>query len=196
MKKFKLEKGELLELLISWVTISFAFAWVGFNGFDTTNFMIILLAVGTGFILHELAHKFTAIHFGCLARFRMWSFGLVLAIGLAIVSAGNFVFAAPGAVYIYGENLSKKQNGLISIAGPFVNIAIALIAAFCASFTVGFPTIVLLTIASINAFLAVFNLLPIPPLDGSKIFVWSKGKWFALFAIAIVTLISIRVLAG
>lgn len=196
MTKFRLEKGELIELLISWVTISTAFAWTGFFGFDFKNFLIILLAVGTGFILHELAHKFTAIHFGCFARFRMWPYGLVLAIALTIVSQGNFVFAAPGAVYIYGEHLSRKQNGLISIAGPFVNITIALIAAFCASFTVGFGTSVLLSIASINAFLAIFNLLPIMPLDGSKVFVWSKSKWFAIFAIAIISLISIRFLAG
>jgi Zn-dependent protease len=33
----------------------------------------------------------------------------------------------------------------------------------------------------VNVFLALFNLLPVPPLDGSKVFAWSKARWATVF---------------
>jgi len=116
------------------------------------------------------------------AEFRAWQFGLIFAILSAFV---GFIFAAPGAVYIYG-NITRKQNGYISIAGPAVNIVVALFFGLIAfavpngivnlTGTIGFQ---------INMFLAMFNLIPFGPLDGVKVFVWSKTVWLVTFAIAL-----------
>src|SRR5437879_2958700 len=58
------------------------------------------VATATGFILHELGHKFVAIRRGYLAHFRLWIWGLVLTISIVTLSGGGLVFGAPGAVYI------------------------------------------------------------------------------------------------
>src|SRR3989338_10100919 len=121
------------DLIISWLTVSFAFAWIGLgiltaSGFKDfiSQFAVMLVAVGTGFILHELAHKYVAIHYGAHAEFRAWREGLLLAIGLGIFTNGAFVFAAPGAVYVFGRSITVKQNGIISLAGPVTNLSGAL----------------------------------------------------------------------
>ena len=131
MKGVFLKVRERNELIISWLTITAAFSMVISDFFSIldlpTALLISSVGVGTGFILHELAHKYVAIHYGAHAEFRMWQSGLILAIILPIVTFGQFLFAAPGAVYIYGTNISREQNGIISLAGPFTNVAIAIL---------------------------------------------------------------------
>lgn len=190
----KLKNREVFDLFIAWVTISLAFAFV-LSAMELGALPIVvpmvMLTVGLGFILHELAHKYVAIHYGCHAEFRMWTMGLVIAILLSITV--GFVFAAPGAVYIFGKELSRKKNGIISIAGPVVNILLA-IGFFSLAFIAaskGFLHDLGMMGFRINLFLAAFNMLPIPPLDGSKVFFWSKGIWAIIFIpLAIIILFS------
>ncbi|MBI4210670.1 MAG: site-2 protease family protein [Candidatus Diapherotrites archaeon] len=181
------------DLIISWFTVSFAFAWIGLKVFSIggageflSQLAIMLVAVGTGFILHELAHKYVAIHYGAHAEFRAWRIGLLLALGLAVISNGGFVFAAPGAVYVVGNNIGVRKNGIISLAGPVANLLIVLVfgLAFAAMNPSGFAEQAMLATMYVNFFLAAFNMLPIFPLDGSKVFYWSKLAWFATIAIA------------
>ncbi len=183
-KDFAIKKQELFQILIAWVAITFAFSWKGVSGFPSMLVMmpIILLGTLTGFIFHELAHKFVAIHYGASARFFVWPMGLIFAVVLSLITSGGFVFAAPGAVYIWGKNITKKENGIISIAGPLSNFIIASIAitlGFVWKFFIGQTYLMYLFfgVASINLFLGAFNLLPIPPLDGFKVFVWNKLLW-------------------
>ena len=184
---------ELNDLIISWITISFAFAWIGLaifsiKGFEEfiSQFIVMLVAVGTGFILHELAHKYVGMHYGAHAEFRAWRQGLLLALGLALLTNGAFVFAAPGAVYIFGRSITVKQNGIISLAGPATNIAVALIFGFIYSLLnpAGFIEQIIISTMYVNFFLAGFNMIPIFPLDGSKVFAWSKSAWLITLLIA------------
>ena len=139
---------------------------------------ISLVTVGPGFVFHELSHKFMAQRYGFWAEFRMWPMGLVLALVSSLV---GFVFAAPGATYISGANISKTENGKISLAGPLMNVGIAML--FIPLLFVG-PGL-LRDVGSIgvpvNIFLALFNLLPIGPLDGAKVMRWNVFVWGALF---------------
>lgn len=174
------------DLLISWVTISIAFSILlgrGFLGLTTFPIMfpIALVTVGAGFIAHELAHRAVAKHFGAHAEYRAWQAGLVFAVLSAMV---GFIFAAPGAVYIYGR-ISVKQNGLISLAGPVTNIAVGLIFAGLAFLNLGSLTNLVGGLGmQINMFLAMFNLIPFGPLDGKKVFVWSPIAWLVAIAFA------------
>src|SRR2546430_17593848 len=61
----------------------------------------VFVATATGFILHEMGHKFVAIRRGYLAHFRLWIWGLVLTISIVTISGGGLVFGAPGAVFFY-----------------------------------------------------------------------------------------------
>src|SRR3989344_673417 len=163
------------EILISWFTISLAFAWAFGGGiFRFGEFFrllpVVLVGTATGFIFHELAHKYVAIHFGAHAEYRMWQYGLGLAVAMAALF--GIVFAAPGAVYIFSDNLSRKQNCFISLAGPLTNIMLGLLFTLAYLFFRPPEMLGLITAygASINFGLATFNLIPIFPLDGSKVF--------------------------
>lgn len=141
-------------------------------------FAISLIAVGSGFVLHELSHKFTAERYGYWAEFRMWPFGLVLALVTSLI---GFIFAAPGATYISGVNITQEENGKISLAGPLTNVGVATAFLPLLFFGNGFWLQLGSEGVFVNIFLALFNLLPIMPLDGAKVFAWNKLRWAALF---------------
>ncbi len=176
---------ELTDLLISWISLSAAFAFVfSERGANVTGFSnalaIAALAVGTGFLLHELAHKYVAIYFGAKAEYRAWNLGLIFA--LAVAFFFRFIFAAPGAVYIYGKRVSLTENGIISAAGPLMNIVIGLLAMGVALlYQTSYIGQAAGIVGTINLYLALFNLLPFFILDGSKVFAWNKGIWAIMF---------------
>ena len=197
---FKFTTSEIRDLIIAFVVISLSFAIVN-GGRDPSAVLtilpIVMDGVGAGFILHELGHKFVSMKYGYWAEFKLWPQGLIFAL---ISSFLGFVFAAPGAVYTYANYMTDEINGKISIAGPIVNIVLALI--FLAICIVIYPsaftseTSVLIFVIcsvgySINSFLAAFNLIPIGNLDGSKVLTWNAGIWVATIAVAgIMTLMS------
>lgn len=176
---------EVTDLLISWISLSAAFAFAfSDGGLSITSFgsalAIAALAVGTGFLMHELAHKYVAIHFGAKAEYRAWNLGLMIALGVAIFA--GFIFAAPGAVYIFGKKVSVKENGIISLAGPAMNVVVGIVSFMIAgAYSTSQIGNVAAVVGSINFYLALFNLLPVFVLDGAKVFAWNKGVWAALF---------------
>lgn len=182
---------ELRDLVKAWLVISLAFAivLVGFS-FSFKFLMGVLLAgftVGTAFLLHELGHKVVAQRYGCFAEFR--SFDQMLLLCLAMSFFG-FVFAAPGAVMIAG-NVSRERNGRISAAGPLVNIILAFL--FLLAFFV-MPSLVFKYGMLINAWLAIFNLLPVWMFDGAKVWRWSKAVFCVMMAVSIGFLIVANVI--
>jgi Zn-dependent protease len=146
-----------------------------------TTLVLALFTIGVGFVLHELMHKFIAERYGFKAEFRTWPAGLVFAILSAAVA--GLVFAAPGATYIMGYNVNEKENGIISLAGPLTNVAIALLFLPLLLVNTGSPVLVEAGYLGsyFNFFLAAFNMLPIFVLDGAKVWRWNKPIWAALF---------------
>lgn len=147
------------------------------------------LAVITAFVLHEVGHKIAANHFGFPAAFSYSKRGLLIAAFVSIFF--GFLFAAPGAVYIYGAP-SKKENGIISLAGPLTNLILGIIfftlfiafAVFSLIFEPSrFLVKVFALVAIINFFIGTINMFPMMPLDGAKIFKWSKIVYFLMLAL-------------
>ena len=195
--RIRFGRTEMLHILIAVLVLTFAFTIFIYLGMDhhitdvdvfalTLSFGMSFVIVVTGFLLHELAHKFVAQRYGAWAEFRIFPIGLFLALAFSFL---GFVFAAPGAVYIQG-NISKRQNGLISLAGPFTNLA------FGGAFLLGWMLLpaegdlssVLSWVGLVNLFFAAFNLLPIPPFDGSKVVKWNIGVYVTVLAVTIVLL--------
>lgn len=169
---------EILHIGISVLTIGIAFSMQNIAAFPA-----VLLTVGLAFVLHELAHKFVAISYGARAEYRAWTWGLLLAVAMAALTQGRFVFAAPGAVYVFGQRaLNKQQNGIISLAGPATNLALA---AVFLSLPLG---AISASGALINIYLGMFNMLPIPPLDGSKVAAWNGAVWAGVFVLFLILL--------
>jgi Zn-dependent protease len=196
-----LESNEIFDIGVSVLALSVAFS-IGTiqtsagEVSKTQFFPIILLTVGVGFVAHELAHRFVAKHYGAVAYFKAWPEGLLLMFVMAFVTGGQVLFAAPGAVYIYSSYLSRRQNGIISISGALMNCLLAVLFLFVGlAIGIGLgesPKALDLATAFItfgtftNIYLAFFNMIPIPPLDGSKVFAWSPVVWFIFFAILFV----------
>ena len=150
--------------------------WIG------TAFLVVILS----FMLHEMGHKFTAMRFGAWSEYRMYPVGLALCL---IMSIFGFLFAAPGAVYIRGY-LTDEMNGKISAAGPAVNIVIAAVSLVMSLMVQNMLSVnVFFLLAYINSFLAVFNLLPIPPLDGSKICKWNIPLYILMIIVSVALLL-------
>ena len=149
-------------------------------------------AVMTGFLLHELAHKWMAQQYGCWAEYRGNRNGLLFAL---LMSSFGFLLAAPGAVMVSGR-ITERQNGIIAAVGPISNIIIALVAFPIYIFTVGLESPLSLIgelarfIVIINLILGGFNMIPVQPLDGSKIIIWSKYAFFGI----IITIFSIAMI--
>ncbi|MBU4608881.1 MAG: metalloprotease, partial [Euryarchaeota archaeon] len=175
----KFSSSEIRDIIISMLVIAAVFSYVlSGRNFEiaTQYYFISLVGVGSGFVLHELAHKLMAIRYGFWAEYRLWVEGLFLAV---VTAYFGFVFAAPGAVYIHGTYIKDDENGKISLAGPVTNIILALfffalIPLFPANSTVG--AIAFLGYY-VNSFLALFNLIPFSVLDGAKVFRWNPLVW-------------------
>lgn len=150
--------------------------------------VVFFLTVGLGFLLHELGHKLVAQHYNYLSEFRADLPMMLLALGVAFVT--GFVFLVPGAVMILGRP-SVKKNGIISIAGPSVNLALAIIFFIIGLFITGGTAGLIIDLGVwINAFLGIFNMLPFWILDGKKVLMWSKTAYFGVLIPLIILLVS------
>jgi len=185
MARHATSSKEVLDLLIAWLGVSFAF----YLAFSRPNFSNVsleyvlatltvpLLVVGSSFVLHELLHKLTAQHFGFWSEFRANYVTLALSILFAYVT--RIVFAAPGATMIYGPSITKRQNGIISAAGPLLNLALGGLYLLLIPLG-GVLSYVGLYGFAINVWLSAFNLLPIGPLDGRKVLDWGVPQYVAI----------------
>ena len=194
-----IENNEIRDLVISAGALALAFG-ISFSGGITALLQPIalayaviasLLAVSTGFILHELGHRFMANRFNCRAEYKMWPSGLLLALAFSLF---GFVFAAPGAVVIYprvslwgnAHKLTRKAYGIISLSGPVMNLLLALIFLVINAI---YPSDIFLLGKYVNTWLALFNLIPFMPFDGAKILAWDSRIWLAAAVIAVIMLL-------
>ncbi len=197
---------EVENILIAWIVLSLAFAYVLDGGAVMSGgFILVFVAsaivLGCGFIMHELMHKFTAQRYRYHAEFRIWVWGILLAIITALI---GFIFAAPGATYFEPDPREpyldpkgfRERYGIISLAGPRINIIFGFIFLglflllnlfFSAvhSYLMVFGLLVTGLGSYINFYLAAFNLIPINPLDGYKVINWNKKIWITFFIIAV-----------
>ncbi|MFD1686482.1 metalloprotease [Halobellus litoreus] len=196
VSRLSFSSKELQDLAVAWVALGVAFAIFFAGGGQRAVVGILqgglfgpvllsLLTAGVGFLLHEVAHKVVAVRYGQVAEFRA-DYGMLF---LAVVSSlAGFIFAAPGAVYHRGR-LTRREHGLIALAGPATNVALAVV--FLPVLVVGtlvgsdFVALAGSRGLMINLFLAAFNMLPFGPLDGKTVLGWSKTVFAAFFVPAL-----------
>lgn len=190
--KFQLHTSskEIKDLLVAWLFISVAFAIARTIdtdlGFLSIGFTIMIaisaVTVGLGFLFHEMAHKIVAQKYHCWAEFRMDLQMLVLAV---LMSFLGFIFIAPGAVMIYGH-ITEKQNGKISMAGPLTNIIITIILLPLLFLNITNPLLIEIISSGflLNAWLGLFNMIPLGNFDGIKIYRWNKLIYFSMLAVS------------
>lgn len=145
-------------------------------------------------ILHEIAHGYVAYRLGDPTAKLLGRLSLnprshidpimsLLVPAMLILSGSPIIFGGAKPVPVDSFNLRDgiKDLALVSLAGPMTNIILAVVASIAThlifpGFSFGEVAVngifgfILARIIQLNLLLAIFNLVPIPPLDGSKIF--------------------------
>jgi Zn-dependent protease len=134
------------------------------------------------FFAHEIAHKVTAQRRGLWAEFRLTMWGAILTL-ISVISP-LFKIISPGAMMVSGS-ASTEEMGKVSLAGPAVNMFLSVIFFGLALPSPNSYQYILFLAAFLNAFMALFNLIPVGILDGFKIFSWDKKIWVLAFGASV-----------
>lgn len=179
--------------------------------------LTILFALQVIFTIHESAHAFTAVQSGDTGprecgRISLnpiahmdWFGSLVLPVAFMLVTHGTLFAAYAKPVMVRPESFRKRRIGLAlsAGAGPLASFASGLAATMLipiASY-VPFAGNFVVTFAALSLFVAFFSMLPVPPLDGSRVYQLLMPEWLAerylasvlpLLAISIVGLVAAR----
>ncbi len=147
---------------------------------DPFTFALLAFPLLYSIILHELAHGWVALRMGdptakLQGRLSLNPLRHLDPIGTLMLFVFGFGWAKPVPVNV--ANLRPLRRGfiLVSAAGIAANTAVAFFALFLQRWLapggVGVAAAFLYILAHVNLMLAAFNLIPIPPLDGSKILI-------------------------
>lgn len=185
------------------------------------TFLFAAIPALLGMICHEVAHGWVAFRLGdptakLMGRLTLNPIkhidpsGLMMFAFTALFT--RFIFGWAKPVPVQSRYFANQRTGmmLVAVAGPLTNIILALLCAFALRMVIGslpyggdmsFVQYALLKVLVlgvwINCVLAIFNLLPIPPLDGSHILTgflpdslaqvyWGLGKYSMLLVILLV----------
>jgi Zn-dependent protease len=148
-----------------------------------------VLPVLIAITFHEAAHAYAAWKLGDDTAYRQGRvtfnplkhvdpFGTILVPALLLLTASPFLFgwARPVPVAFHRLSHPRRDMALVAIAGPLTNVALAVISALLFHILSWLPTSTAAWLGKtlyqsilLNLLLAIFNMLPIPPLDGSRI---------------------------
>jgi|SRR3989344_266394 len=167
--------SEIFYLIILTIAIGYIFSgYIKIPGlysrfFNWQSIKFAMLVTAPAIILHELGHKFVGLAFGYESMFHIWAPGLLLGIFLRVIGS-PFLILAPG--YVSVNPSLPIELSVIAFAGPFINLALFSISVIVLRFKRRLRRKEFLfwhLTKMINLWLFIFNMIPIPPLDGSKV---------------------------
>ena len=198
---YRFTQHELRGLIIAVIAIAFLISFdewgkESFNfGVGLYNFFNAVLIVALSVLVHDAGQRLWALAIGYRLEFRMWSFGLVASLIIAFLNNGRIKYLwliLPGGFMLHhlaGHRLGWFRYGInyfgqamVALAGPLFTFMLIILLRVLSVFSSN----TLLDKAIIfNVVYMIINLLPIPPLDGSKIYFGSR----MLYAFAVPAMI-------
>ena len=202
---YKFTAHELRGLSIAILAIAFVISFKewGETAFDFTaglyNLFNAVLIVALSVLVHDAGQRLWALFIGYKVEFRMWTFGIIASLLVAFVSNGNIWLIIPGSFFLHhltGYRLGWFRHGLnyfgqamVALAGPLFSLMLVILLKILYSFS---PNPLIQKAIIFNTVYAITSLLPIPPLDGSKIYFGSRMLYaFAVPAIAFSTILMV-----
>ena len=183
---FWFSKSEIRAFVVS--ALVFAFVWSFNNGrIELEDLLVSLVLVVVVMFVHHAGQRLWGLKRGFRVEQRLWWYGLVASLILAFISYGRIKFLAASSTLIYmlyghrlgafryGPNL--KEFAAVCLAGPVANILFGTFFKQLANMGV-FPVFIADPVFKLSLVFAAWNLLPIPPLDGSRI-LYSSRLFFA-----------------
>ena len=204
-KYYKFTRHEATGLIISIIVIAFI---ISFKEWGTTKFNAIIglfnffnavLIVALSILAHDAGQRLWGLAIGYKIEFKLWSFGIMIALLIAFVSNGNFWLIIPSGFmlhHIAGHRLGWFRYGInyfgqamVALAGPLFNLMLLIFLKILYSFA---PNPLIQKAIIFNSVYIITSMLPIPPLDGSKIYFGSRMLYaFVLPAIIIASIMMI-----
>lgn len=202
---YKFTPYELRGLILSILAISFiiSFKEWGATSFDAVaglhNLFNAVLIVALSILVHDAGQRLWGLAIGYRLEFKMWSFGLVIALVTAFLSDGRLWLIVPSGFMLHhlaGPRLGWFRYGInyfgqamVALAGPLFNLMLIILLKMISAFS---TNLLVEKAIMFNVIYAITSLLPIPPLDGSKIYFGSRMLYaFVVPAIVIAAILMI-----
>jgi len=182
-------KQEINALIITTIIFAFMFSFTQWGpgkqadiSIGLTNLLIGIFIVGISLLAHHLAQKWHATRLGFHAEQKMWWEGLIISLIFAIITQGaltiffghgTFIEKTKKRLGTKRPNIDLYDYGRICLRGPMMNIFLGA-TILTMSWIFGLTTPLISKIFLFNISYAFWNLLPIPPLDGSRLFFASR----------------------
>ncbi len=200
---FKFTPLELRSLIISILVVAFIISfkeWGGESfsfGVGLFNYFNAVLIVAVSFLIHISIQRIWSLGTGYRLEWKMWSFGLLFGLIMVFLTNGLVWLILPGGFIVHhmaGHRLGWFRYGinywavgLIAVVGPVASIALAAIFKALSGFMFGS---LIQKVITFNIAYALYSLLPIPPLDGSRTFYGSR----MLYAFAVAGIVAAAIL--
>ncbi|PIN75868.1 hypothetical protein COV18_01665 [Candidatus Woesearchaeota archaeon CG10_big_fil_rev_8_21_14_0_10_37_12] len=206
-KYFWYTKAEFRGFIIVVLALAFIYSWDqwGTTSFDSAiglvNFIKSIIFVAITVFIHHSGQRIMALTMGQKVTHLFWWHGIIIGLILVLVSNGNIKFlAATGAMittvhihrlggFRYGPNLTSLSK--IAMTGPASNIIFAALIKSLEWINL-LPESVSVPLFNLNLAFAAWNLLPIPPLDGSHI-LYTSRLTYIFVATTIITYILLAI---
>lgn len=199
-KYYKFNPSEIRGFIISILILSFI---ISFKEWGKSQFNLVIgifnwfnaaLIVTLAFIVYTTAQRIAGLSVGFQVEHKMWTTGLLIGLLFAFVSKGNIWLFLPGGIMIhhlaghrlgyFRYDLSYFAHGMIAISGTIALITFAALLKILNTF---FASSLLEKAILFMIIFAIYDVLPIPPLSGSRLFFGSRMVYAFLFSTIIIS---------
>jgi len=175
---YKFTPSELINVIVTIVVLTFIFSFRQFNLISLFNSLII---VTLSILIHLYAQRITGLSVGYLSEYKLWTFGLLFAVVIAFVTNGAVWLLIPGGIIVHhmaGHRIGFHRYGIDILGTGMValwgSVASMFLAIFFKILYAAVPLALLNKAMMFNIGFAVYTMLPIPPLNGSRLFFGSR----------------------